>query len=113
MQQVAGHLGAEVGQHAVNGHARPEFQPGLKYPTERAAEAARSYGQKPPHVVGRGLTRSGPGWFWPRFGPEAQMHARHAEQGSPPPRAALSSSQSRQERSHRPMRSRTHGQKGP
>jgi len=43
MQQVAGHLGTEVGQHAVNGHARPEFQPGLKYPTERAAEAARSY----------------------------------------------------------------------
>src|SRR3954452_11132783 len=40
MQQVAGHLGAEVGQHAVNGHARLDYQPGLKYPTERAAEAA-------------------------------------------------------------------------
>jgi len=25
MQQVAGHVGAEIGRHVVNGHARPEF----------------------------------------------------------------------------------------
>jgi len=90
MQQVAGHLGAEVGQHAVNGHARPEFQPGLKYPTERAVEAARSYGvsQGLPHVVGLGSTRSGPGWFDHNRSPSRPSRALSGSQAPPGPTAA-------------------------